>query len=248
MPRAEHSGSFRGKNGIFRRIMPGICNWGCHGDRGACNVYIIRGRFRPWRVYMQPCRDVHERVRVRCTRRTHSFSFTRMCPHVCMLSVSRHTYVRTNAESRPLCCARGHDNSAEKPRNICPAAINSGTAATFLANLHKTVTYHSIIRPIRPTSLPLAREISSPVFQYSPSGARFSLFLSLGHQVVRIVFYLAIFSPLSAIPYKSARCRRHGRRRKLFAIVHLYGAANSTLFRALPARRSVSARSAHLFV
>lgn len=27
-----------------------------------------------------------------------------------------------------FCCARGYDNSAEKPRNICPAGINSETA------------------------------------------------------------------------------------------------------------------------
>lgn len=72
------------------------------------------------------------------------------------------TYVYTVADDShggpcALCCARGHDNSAEKPRNICPTAINSETAPTFLANLHKTVTYHSIIRPIRPPRRPFIR-------------------------------------------------------------------------------------------
>lgn len=67
-------------------------------------------------------------------------------------AVSRCTRRRCARQRRPamLCCARGHDNSTEKPRNICSAAINSETAPQFLANLHKTVTIpHSIIRPIR---------------------------------------------------------------------------------------------------
>lgn len=137
------------------------------------------------------------------------------------------TYVRVHGRDDShggpcaLCCARGHDNSAEKPRNICPVAINSETAPTFLANLHKTVTYHSIIRPIRPRR-PFTR-LTSPypppvtgLFPFRPFPIplfSLSLPLTLPRQVVRIVFYLPFFprSALSAIPYKSARCHRHAR-------------------------------------
>lgn len=112
---------------------------------------------------------------------------------------ARVVHVATHTDGpRALCCARGHDNSAEKPRNICSAAINSETAPTFLANLHKTVTYHSIIRPIRPCrSLTPACRIPPPVHPALPPFPG-SLFLPLRslplrRQVVRIVFYLPFF-------------------------------------------------------
>jgi len=74
-------GGFGGKTDIFR-IMPGICNRGCR-DRSSCNVYIIRGRFRPWRVYMHPCRDVGECARAMYEKDTWFLIHTHMfaCMH-----------------------------------------------------------------------------------------------------------------------------------------------------------------------
>lgn len=134
-----------GKNGhIPSHYTEYICNRVRRSDH-ACNVYITRSRFRRWCMYAYP---VATSVHVRGARSHH-----RTCTYT-------HAYVCTRCDSYggpgALCCARGHDNSAEKPRNICPTAINSETAPTFLANLHKTVTYHSIIRPIRPCR-PFAR-------------------------------------------------------------------------------------------
>lgn len=147
-----------------------------------------------------------------------------------------HAYVWTRCDSYgepgALCCARGHDNSAEKPRNICPAAINSETAPTFLANLHKTVTYHSIIRPIRPCR-PFARLTSpgssalsrAPIHPFSPS--------ALCRQVVRIVFYLPFFFRALHFPQFPTNpldvTGMRGRKRTLCDRVTRYGAANSTL-------------------
>jgi len=76
-------GGFGGKTDIFR-IMPGICNRGCR-DRGSCNVYIIRGRFRPWRRVHAPLSrrprmcacDVREGHMV-----SHSHAYARM--HACL--------------------------------------------------------------------------------------------------------------------------------------------------------------------
>lgn len=130
----------------------------CHGEC-ACNVYITRSRFRQWRMYAYPVATfVHTRdarVRVYMSRLTRRM--------------------------RALCCTQGHDNSAEKPRNICPAAINSETAPTFLANLHKTVTYHSIIRPIRPCRPFIHLTSPVPLFfcPFPVSSLSFSLSLSL---------------------------------------------------------------------
>lgn len=202
----------------------GICNRMCHGDR-ACNVYITRSRFRRWCMYAEPCRDVHTRAGRTITS---PHVYVRTC--VCM-----YTRLDSHGALCALCCARGHDNSAEKPRNICPAAINSETAPTFLANLHKTVTYHSIIRPIRPCHPSPASHF--PVTVLPPFPGSLSPFLSLslslytarwfGSCFICRFFRALHFPQFPTNPLDVTGMR--GRKRTLCDRVTRYGAANSTL-------------------
>lgn len=212
-----------GKNRHIPLHYTSICNRVCHGDC-ACNVYITRSRFRRWRMYAYP---VATFVHARDAR-----SHYRACTCTCIRVYGRDD---SHGELCALCCARGHDNSAEKPRNICPAAINSETAPTFLANLHKTVTYHSIIRPIRPRR-PFTR-LTSPGHRALPPFSR-SPFLPFSpphpmppggsDRVLSAVFFRALHFPqFPTNPLDVTGMR--GRKRTLCDRVTRYGAANSTL-------------------
>jgi len=171
-------------------------------------------------------------VRIPCRRHSYTHGYIAARPRVRAYVCTRRD---SHGEPRALCCARGHDNSAEKPRNICPAAINFETAPTFLANLHKTVTYHSIIRPIRPcrpfTRLPhpsLHRSFAlfrspftlpPPSLPMSPGGS---------DRVLSAVFFRALHFPqFPTNPLDVTGMR--GRKRTLCDRVTRYGAANSTL-------------------
>lgn len=114
----------------------GVRNGGtCSGRVAPCAFLHTEGRgpihgVRQIRVHTGhacPHRDViRSSVHVRGTSNRFYLSRGRGSVHARVTSV--HTFR----------CARGYDNSAEKPRNICPAGINSETAARFPANLHKT--------------------------------------------------------------------------------------------------------------
>lgn len=188
--------------------------------------------------------DLPRRAGGACSARTGVATFADICVRARVrVRDNKRTHARAG-ESLALCvCARGHDNSAEKPRNICPAAINSETARTFLANLHKTVTYHSIIRPIRPVLDPTPFLLRASPLRSLPPFARFLVVLLFSPPTPppggsdRVLSAGDFFSRARAPPlrfprflYKSARCHRHAsgeRKRTLCDRVTRYGAANS---------------------